>query len=255
MRVFISWSGEHSLVFAKAVRDWLPLVVQSIRPWMSNADIDPGRRWTQSLVEQLQSTDVGLICVTRESLKSDWLMFEAGAIAKTADRARVIPICIDIGKADLPSPLAMFQSIALGKDGWRQLMRTLAAADPDCMLTDPQVDTVFEKLWDPIDADVSKGLASLREKPAPDSGTRMADREVLNELLVLARASREPTRAEILGALKKWELGLRRTAAHAQEASDRYDAPTGQAALRLEDCADTLSSAQALISGIFDHAP
>jgi hypothetical protein len=255
MRVFISWSGEHSLVIAGALRDWLPLTLQTIEPWMSNADIDPGRRWTQSLAEQLQNTDVGLICVTPENLSNAWLLFEAGAIAKTAERARVIPICIDITKADLPAPLAMFQAIALDKDGWHQLIHTLATEDPECKLTDQQVDKNFEKLWQPTKSAVEEGLEKLSVDTSASSEQRMSDREILDELLVLARASHEPTRSEILGVLKKWELDLRRSAAQAHEAWEKYDAPTGIAADRLEERADTLAQTQELISSIYEYAP
>lgn len=52
-RVFISWSGDRSLLVATALRGWLKLVVQSIDPWFSGRDIPPGQRWGLLLDEEL----------------------------------------------------------------------------------------------------------------------------------------------------------------------------------------------------------
>jgi hypothetical protein len=90
MRVFISWSGKKSAAVADFIRAWLPMLVQSVEPWMSESDIEPGKRWSNELAEQLSSTDVGIICLTRDNLGSAWMLFEAGALAKSTKHGVLI---------------------------------------------------------------------------------------------------------------------------------------------------------------------
>lgn len=44
MKIFISWSGTRSRAMAVALRNWLPDVVQAFKPFMSEEDIEKGRR-------------------------------------------------------------------------------------------------------------------------------------------------------------------------------------------------------------------
>src|ERR1700674_605097 len=84
--VFISWSGNRSKHVAVALRDWLPVVIQAAKPFMSSGDIDRGSRWLGELTTVLEVTKVGIVCLTPENLNSAWLLFEAGALSKTTDR-------------------------------------------------------------------------------------------------------------------------------------------------------------------------
>jgi hypothetical protein len=99
VRVFISWSGEPSRSVARALQDWLRLMLQSIHVWMSDDDIEAGTRWSLELAKALDEIDFGIICVTRANRRSPWLLFEAGALAKRFPAARLVPLCIDF-----PSP-------------------------------------------------------------------------------------------------------------------------------------------------------
>jgi hypothetical protein len=83
MKVFISWSGEKSKAAAEALRDWLPLVIQSITPWMSRKDIAAGASWNKALAKELGETKYGIVCLTKMNVNEPWIHFETGAISKT----------------------------------------------------------------------------------------------------------------------------------------------------------------------------
>ena len=53
MKVFISWSGENSHKVATALHDWLPYIIQAVKPFMSSGDILKGERWTDVLAREL----------------------------------------------------------------------------------------------------------------------------------------------------------------------------------------------------------
>jgi hypothetical protein len=74
MKVFISWSGERSKSFAEAIRNWLPLALQSAKPYFTPADIEKGAKWDNEISEQLEQSDICIIALTRDNLNSPWIM-------------------------------------------------------------------------------------------------------------------------------------------------------------------------------------
>ncbi len=68
MEIFISWHGKRSHAVAVALRDWLPLIVNAFKPWLSSADIDKGARWRAELAAKLGSVTAGIFCLTPSNL-------------------------------------------------------------------------------------------------------------------------------------------------------------------------------------------
>jgi hypothetical protein len=91
MKVFISWSGQKSKYVAAKLKSWLPLVLHFIDPWMSEKDIFAGDRWSKELAESLQDTKFGIVVLTGSNRESSWIHFEAGALSKSVDEAKIIP--------------------------------------------------------------------------------------------------------------------------------------------------------------------
>ena len=64
MRVFISWSGERSKHVAVGLHQWLPKVIQAVKPWMSKQDIGAGTDWLHELRGELSKDSFWIICLT-----------------------------------------------------------------------------------------------------------------------------------------------------------------------------------------------
>ena len=84
--IFISWSKERGKAAATALHEWLPMIIQAAKPWMSDKDIGKGTVWLDELTAALGTLKQGIICLTRESLSEPWLLYEAGVISKALDR-------------------------------------------------------------------------------------------------------------------------------------------------------------------------
>lgn len=146
MKVFISWSGERSLVLAKALREWLPLVLHYVKPWLSDTDISAGSRWETEVEGELEKTDFGIICLTKENSQSPWVIFEAGAMSRIVTKTAVCPYLIDLQFQDLHGPLAQFQAKKAEKSSTFELLKSInKRADPP--LAAETLDELFIALW------------------------------------------------------------------------------------------------------------
>jgi hypothetical protein len=144
--VFISWSGERSRYVAEALRDWLPVVLESVKPWLSAADVEKGSRWETEIMGKLEEADVGIICLTPGNLDSPWLLFEAGALSKKLGKARVCTYLLDLAPAQVPQPLGMFQHTVIERGETRKLLETINRARGSPIEKDI-LDRDFGHLW------------------------------------------------------------------------------------------------------------
>lgn len=148
MEVFISWSGERSKVFAELLHDFIQRLLHPIKPWMSTVDIEKGVHWNLELSTRLSKDSVGIICTTPENQNSPWLMFEAGAISKTIDESRVLPVLIGLEPNELNSPLNQFQSTTLVKNDFFKLVESLNKQLKDSRRSDKILKEEFDSRWD-----------------------------------------------------------------------------------------------------------
>ena len=89
MKLFISWSGQLSHQIAKELKDWFPLIINQLEPFVSSESIKKGDRWMIDVYSELEQSNFGVICLTKENLYEPWIMFEAGALSKNLSQSRV----------------------------------------------------------------------------------------------------------------------------------------------------------------------
>jgi len=186
MKVFISWSGKNSKKFGETLRDWLPAVLQFVKPYFTPSDIEKGSRWNSEIAKELESSMMGIICVTRENLHSDWVLFEAGALSKSLESARVCPILFGIQNTDLTGPLKQFQTTEFNKNDFKKLVSAINTNYDESKLKPKILDSVFEKWWPELETKVNTIFTKLDQV---DEEPIRTDRELLEEILELSRIS------------------------------------------------------------------
>jgi hypothetical protein len=184
VKVFISWSGELSRKVAEAVRNWLPATLQFVTPYFTPSDLEKGMKWASDITTELSKSHVGIICLTRENLRSPWILFEAGALSKNLDRTRVCPLLLGLEPAEVVGPLEIFQATQFKKEDFTKLMETINNAGGDSKLDKSVLESVVDKWWPDLKEQTDKILAE--HQPAPEEVGRPVP-EMVKEILDLTR--------------------------------------------------------------------
>ena len=92
MKLFISWSGNLSRDIAKELKEWFPLVINQVVPFVSSESIKKGDRWLLDIYSELEQSNFGVVCLTKENLTEPWILFEAGALSKNISQSKLHPL-------------------------------------------------------------------------------------------------------------------------------------------------------------------
>lgn len=182
MKVFMCWSGARSQAVAQSLHDWMPLVLHYVQPWLSDVDIAAGERWAQSVAKELESTNFGIACLTRENVTSPWILFEAGSLAKLLGESRVIPLLLDLEFREITGPLAQFQAKKVDRDGLGEIIQAINSLSTQ-PIPEPRTKELFDVLWPKLE----KQLTEVPKPSAPSKPIR-AQHEVLEELVSSVRS-------------------------------------------------------------------
>lgn len=181
MKVFVSWSGQRSKGLALALREWLPLVLHYVEPWLSEADVSAGDRWAQEVAKELEASNFGIICVTPENLTEPWILFEAGALAKSMNGGRVIPLLFSLEFSDISGPLAQFQAKKFSREGLGEVIQSINLAS-DGGVPKERATQLFQALWPQLEG----SLAAVPTEAPTERHTR-PQHEIIEELVAGVR--------------------------------------------------------------------
>ena len=182
MELFLSWSGKRSKEFAQALHDWLPKVIQCIKPWMSSSDIDKGDKWLSEISDKLKKNNFGLCCITNENVNEPWILFEAGALSSAIGKSHVCPILFDFDPSSLSGPLSQFQATKFEKNDILELLKTINKNIDSLKLKENQLIETFEVWWPNLEEKIAKVPSSSSKKP------ERTEKEMLEEIVMFTRA-------------------------------------------------------------------
>lgn len=155
-----------------------------VKPYFTPTDIEKGARWSKDIASELEQSHVGIICVTRENIHSDWILFEAGALSKSLEQSHVCPLIFGISPTDLSGPLKQFQATTTEKSDFQRLVTLINGKLGDSKLPAKTLEAVFEKWWPDLQLKIEQ-IASLQQSPAEPV---RSERELVEEILTLTRS-------------------------------------------------------------------
>lgn len=186
MKVFLSWSGDRSKQVAQKLKIWIKSVIQATEPWMSDVDIERGSTWFSEIFQNLESSNVGIVCLTAENKNAPWILFEAGALAKGAIENRVMTLLIGLSPTDITGPLSHFNHTTFSKDSMIKLINTINKHLGTNALDESTLNLAFETWWPQLEKEINEIAVQ-----APDismvNETRPLD-EIAGEILAIVRA-------------------------------------------------------------------
>lgn len=195
-KVFISWSGDLSKKLAEEVRLWLPGVLQFVKPYFTPNDIEKGTRWSTDITSELESSNAGIICLTKDNINKPWILFEAGALSKNFGKSNVCTILFNLDSADLTGPLTSFQATKFDKTDFRKLLSTINNTGAESKLESTVLNDVFEMWWPKLELKIND---ILKSHVVENESNLRSEREILEEVLELTRinSKRLPRRNEV----------------------------------------------------------
>lgn len=194
-KVFISWGGDLSKQLAEEVKNWLPSVLQFVKPYFSPDDIEKGTHWESVIASELASSQIGIICLTKDNINRPWILFEAGALSKNFGKAKVCTVLFNVDSTNITGPLTCFQATKFDKADFKKLIKTINETGGDSKLDPKVLDDVFEMWWPQLKDKINKTIKDYKEESHEEE---RSERAILEELLELTRmtARRIPRKDE-----------------------------------------------------------
>lgn len=196
MHIFLSWSGTLSKNIANEFKDLLEQILPGNDVYVSNQEIRSGERWVANIGKGLEDASYGLLFVNPSNKDAPWILFEAGALAKSFSSSNVVPVLTNMSDADLStSPLSQFQNRKLTKEDISTLILDINATS-ERPIAGERVLRSFEAFWPDSWSRIGKFIQdSERQASSPKTDTASQIRnlqDAVSEVLKILRTSNAP---------------------------------------------------------------
>jgi hypothetical protein len=150
---------------AEALNDWLPRVIQAVKPFLSS-EIEKGVKWSNEVDLALEGSDFGIVCLTPENLDSTWIHYEVGALSKTRN-AVIWTFLLSLKTSEIKEPLGKFQHTLAEKTDVLRLLRSinkkLVEVGGDS-LRDRILEDQFEDSWPKLKIKLEEAVEILQSE-------------------------------------------------------------------------------------------
>jgi hypothetical protein len=161
LAILLTWSGSTSHNIATVFHTWLPSVIPGTQPWISDEDIAKGMKWFPVLMEQLSKTDFSIVFVTAENVRSPWIYFEVGGIAREVKHGIVCPYLVGVDGQQISSgPLGQFQWTEATRADTLKLIKSINNALKDQAHDEQSLKSKFKDQWPKLERQISRVLES-----------------------------------------------------------------------------------------------
>jgi hypothetical protein len=180
MKIFISWSGMLSHQIAKELLEWFPSVINELEPFVSSENIKKGGRWVLDIFSELEKSNFGIVCLTKENLNEPWILFEAGALSKNISQSKVSCFMFDgLKQEDIEGPLSLFQNTKFEKEDFRKLVDSINNALGERKISSSLLNKSFDK-WYP---ELEEKIKNITDNYTPFLPKKEEGENKLNEIL------------------------------------------------------------------------
>ena len=224
--VFISWSGKRSGLIANAFSSFIDQLFDDAiknKVFLSSRDIRTGTDWIKEINGALRESKVGIICLTPENMTEPWLLFEAGALSKTAGETFVIPYLHEMARSKLGRPLEQFNAAKTTRDDTNKIVKVINSVLGSKKLPDKILQLSFDDAWPKfqgqleklptVDSEIHLSLSLLQEEFPQVVGSVVQSRQFKNN----------PYFAQIISeALHRTVRNLEKTESHFEVPLSHY---------------------------------